>query len=69
MIRHVDAPAGELRWIYAVPPDKGANMLLLTVGRNCVRGTWTGEYGHTFIAHCKFPQRDKAEERRLGLLP
>jgi hypothetical protein len=68
-MRHVDAPAGELRWIYAIPADKGAKMLLLTVGRQCVPGNWTGALGHTFIAHCPMPQRDKAEERRLGLLP
>lgn len=62
---HISAAAPDLFWRYAIPPNKGAKMLLLTVGCTAVVGTWTGAYGEQFIAWCPLPKRDKKREKEV----
>ena len=47
-------------------PVGGEEVLLLTVGGICVRGTWNATGG--FIGWCKMPQRDRVKEQSLSNL-
>ncbi len=63
------ATAGESRWRYPANGElapRGANLLLLTIGRKQVEGIWSDTGG--FIAWAPCIQRDKELEERLGLL-
>lgn len=62
---HIAAPAGEVFWRYEIAPDRGAKVLLLTVGGICVTGRWHGALGENFLAWSPMPKRNRDTERRL----
>lgn len=62
---HIAGPAGEVYWRYEVPSDRGAKMLLLTVGGICVSGRWYGALGENFLAWSPMPKRNRDAERSL----
>lgn len=71
-MNHLTAPAGDIRWTYAVPPNSDSTMFLLTIGRIAMRGRWQGALGEFFIAYCPMPKRDKQLEEELiakGVIP
>lgn len=53
------------RWIYEEPASRGSTVLLLTVGRITVRGTWTGALGEYYIAWAPTPIRNQDIEDQL----
>lgn len=67
MKTHITAPAGEIGWNYTIPPDRGAKVLLLTVGHIAVLGRWEGRVGEFYLAWSPLPKRDKARERAIQL--
>lgn len=62
---HIAAPAGEVYWRYEMPEDRGAKVLLLTIGGICVLGRWYGALGQYFLAWSPMPKRNRDVERRL----
>ena len=62
-MRVISAPSSD--WRYEEPEDKGATMLLLTVGGCLVKGKWYGDYNQYFMAWAPMPKGDKDVERRL----
>jgi hypothetical protein len=62
---YISAKAGDVKWTYAVPSDKGAKVTLLTVGGMQVTGTWTGGWGEAYLAWAPLLRRDKAREEAL----
>lgn len=64
---HITAAPGDIAWRYERPANTGAKMMLLTVGRVAVLGTWFGDLGEAFIAWAPMPKRDKIKEVELGL--
>lgn len=67
MKTHITAPAGEIGWNYDIPPDKGAKVLLLTVGHVAVLGRWEGRIGEFYLAWSPLPKRDKVREREIAV--
>ncbi|WP_191058448.1 hypothetical protein [Geminicoccus harenae] len=65
MKTHITAPAGEIGWNYSIPPDRGAKVLLLTVGHIAVLGRWEGRVGEFYLAWSPLPKRDKVRERMI----
>jgi len=66
MKTHITAPAGEIGWNYAIPADRGAKVLLLTVGHIAVLGRWEGRVGEFYLAWSPLPKRDKAREQEIA---
>lgn len=54
---YIAAAPGNLYWRYEVCPNRGAKVLLLTVGEVCVIGHWYGALGDAFVAWCPLPKR------------
>lgn len=52
-------------WVYSEPEEKGATMLLLTVGGCLVKGVWYGELGEYLVAWAPMPKRDKETEFKI----
>lgn len=53
---HIAAPPGELYWRHEVCPNRGAKVLLRTIGGTCVVGQWYGRYAEAFTAWCPMPK-------------
>ena len=54
----------EPKWVYGLPENPSAKMLLLTrAGIACI-GSWQYSYG--MIAYSPLPKRDKAKEENLS---
>lgn len=61
----MDSQPGRTHWIYEEPRSRGATVLLLTIGRTTVRGTWTGALGEYYIAWAPNPIRNQEIEDQL----
>lgn len=62
---YISANAGEVKWNYFPPVDKGAKVSLLTIGGLQVEGRWDGVWGQYYLAWAPLIKRDKERERAL----
>ena len=60
---YIAAPPGELYWRYEACPQRGAKVLLRTIGNVCIVGEWRGEVGELFTAWCPLPKDEKPHKK------